>query len=240
MSLSANKTTWLAAVVAAGLIAALLWFLLASKPFLLVVLFEDTGGLERGDPVLWKGFTIGRVEKVEPLVDNRIGVTIRLREDYGNRITHGSEFRLRRASLLGLAGTNAVEVVTPDSPGAPFASGEKVQGISNPGRSLLDKGGQAAAEFWQYLREESGRLAEEFRNSPYREQASEALKELGSLVEKGARQVKEGAEQFRKEHQEEIDRLLRKLEDLKTKEGAGGNLPAEKEPAIPKNPPARP
>lgn len=240
MSLGENKAAWLAAGTAAVLIAVLLWFLLASKPFLLVVLFDDTEGLKRGDPVLWKGFTIGRVEKIEPLVDNRIGVTIRLREDYGSRITHGSEFRLKRASLLGLAGANAVEVVTPESPGAPFTSGEKVQGISSPVRSLLEKGGQAAAEFWQYLREESGGLAEEFRNSPYREQASEVLKELGSLVEKGAGQAKEGADRFRREHQEEIDRLLRKLEDLRKKAGAGGKLPAEKEPAVPKNLPARP
>lgn len=240
MSLSEKKTVWLAAAAAAVLMAALLWFLVAGKPFLLVVLFDDVGNLRRGDPVLWKGFTIGRVDKIEPLVDNRIGVTIRLREDYGRRVTRGSEFRLKRTSLLGLAGTNGIEVVTPDSPGAPFASGERVQGISSPVRSLLEKSGQAAAEFWQYLREESGKLAEELRNSPYREQASEALKELGSLVEKGAGQAKEGAERFRREHQEEIDRLLRKLEDLRKKAGANGRLPAEKEPGVSKKPPARP
>jgi ABC-type transporter Mla subunit MlaD len=217
MSLSENKGFWLALAVAAILVGVLLWVLLSSKPFVLVVLFNDVGELKRGDPVLWKGFTIGKIDKIEPLVDNQIGVTIRLREDYADRITHGTEFLLKRASLMGLVGTNAIELATPAAPGTPFSSGEKVQGKSEPAPTLVEDGKRIALEFWQQLKDETNRLQQELQDSPYRKEAVEALKELGALAEKGAEEAKEGVDQFRKEHQQEIDRMLKKLEELRDK-----------------------
>jgi ABC-type transporter Mla subunit MlaD len=217
MSLSENKGLWLALAVAAILVGVLLWVLLSSKPFVLVVLFNDVGDLKRGNPVQWKGFTIGKVDRIEPLVDNQIGVTIRLREDYADRVTHGTEFLLKRASLMGLVGENAIELTTPAAPGTPFSSGEKVQGKSESAPTLLEDGKRVALEFWQQLEDRTNRLREDFQDSPFRKEAAEALKELGVLAEKGAEEAREGVDQFRKDHRQEIDRMLKKLEELRDK-----------------------
>ena len=69
-----------------------------------MVLLDDVGDLKKGDPVVWKTFTIGKVESIEPLVDNHVGVTISIKEDYAPGISHGTTFMLRSSQLMGLIG----------------------------------------------------------------------------------------------------------------------------------------
>jgi len=211
-----KSTVWvLAAVVILGGI--LLWLLFGTKPFLLVVLFDDTGDLKKGAPVVWKGFSVGRVDKIEPLVDSQIGVTVRLREDYADRITRGTEFVLKRSALVGLVGQTSIEITTPASPGSPFVSGEKVQGISTRPPTLIAEAKRVTLEFWQELKNEASRLLEQYQNSPFRREAAALLEELASLGEKGAAQAEEKFERFREEHRQEIDRAVKKLQELRDK-----------------------
>ncbi len=223
MSSGMSKGLWLglAAVVILG--GLLLWFFLSAQPFVLVILFDDVGDLKRGDPVLWRDFAIGRVDKIEPLVDNQIGVTIRLREDYANRVGRGSVFTLKRSSVLGLVGHNAVEIVTPASPGPPFASGEKVEGTSSTLPSVVGEGIRATLQFWSDLKREAGALLKEFNESEFKQDATDALEGLGDLAEKGVEQAREGIREFHKEHQAEIDRVIRKLEELRDKMRRAGD-----------------
>jgi ABC-type transporter Mla subunit MlaD len=222
MSLRDNKGMWVGLAVMAVLIGVLLW-LFFSRPFLLVVLFDDVGSLKRGDPVLWRGFAIGRVERIEPLVDNEVGVTIRIRQDYAERISRESEFVLKQSSLMGLLGQDAIEIFTPASQGPPYANGEKIQGKSLPAPSIAEQGRSLARQFWRDLSEEAGRLMNEFQNSPYRQEASDAFKELEVLAEQGVASAKEGLEQFRKDHQDEIDRILKKLSGLRDRMRKAGD-----------------
>jgi ABC-type transporter Mla subunit MlaD len=223
MSFHERKGLWAGLAIMAAVVAVLVWLFVFSRPFLLVILFDDVGGLKRGDPVLWKGFAIGRVEKIEPLVDNKIGVTVRIRQDYEGRITSDSDFVLKRSAFMGLIGQDAIEILTPASQGRPYASGEKVQGTSPPAQTLVEQGKTLAQQFWRQLNEQAGRLMTEFQNSPYRQEAADAFKELETLAGQGMAAAKEGLEQFRRDHQDQIDRVLKKLSDLRDRMRKAGD-----------------
>jgi hypothetical protein len=223
MSFRDHKGMWAGLALMAVLVGILLWLFVFSRPFLLVVLFDDAGGLKRGDPVLWRGFAIGRVERIEPLVDNKIGVTIRIRQDYEGRIPRESEFVLKRSSLMGLVGQDAIEILTPATWGTPYVNGEKVQGKSLPAPTFVEQGKSLAQQFWRELSEQAGRLMSEFQASPYRREAADAFQELETLARQGMASAKEGLEQFRKDHQDEIDRVLKKLSDLRDRMRKAGD-----------------
>jgi hypothetical protein len=215
MSFNENKGLWLMVSLTVAAAAALIWVLLSAQPLRLVILYSDVGDLKRDDPVVWRGVTIGKVEDIRPFVDNQLGVTIRIREDHKSKLSHGTEFILKKASFFGLVGNNAIEVVTPSSPGTPFSSGEKVHGkvISKP--SLVEQGKKWSQEYWQQLKAETGQLIDALKSSPYRKEAVEELDQLKTLAEQGAREAKEGLEDFRKAHQNDLDEILKRLERLR-------------------------
>lgn len=209
-----TKGVVLTSIVVLGLVLGA-WFLLRSEPFTLVILFERVGGLRKDDPVTWKGFTIGKVEKIEPLVENRIGVTVRIAEDYAGRLGEGTTFSLVETSFFGMLGKNGIEVATPEKPSRPLASGEKIIGTIPYRPSLLEQGRQWTLEQWGQVRGRTTELAEEFRNSPHRAEAEEAVSRLGRIASDAARQTGETLEDFRREHQGELDEILRKLDRLR-------------------------
>ncbi len=215
MSLSENKGLWLSITLLAAVGVVIVWIVARSQPFQLVVLFDDIGGLQPGDPVVWKSFKIGRVEKIQPLVDNKIGVTVRIKEEYTSSLTHGTEFVLKQARFLGLIGDNAIEVVTPPAAGSPFVSGEKVPGRNPPIPSALETGVARTLQYLQQLKESSNRMLQEFQDSPFRRDLEEAMLELQDIAQKGSLRAREGLEQFRKDHKRELDAAVRKLERLR-------------------------
>lgn len=217
MSFKDNKGLWSGVIALVLGAAVLMWIVATAEPFRLVILFDDIGSLKRGDPVLWKGFEVGKVDEIRPLVENEIGVTIRLKEDYVSDITHGAEFTLRRSAVLGLVGRDAVEVTTPLSPGAPFERGEKIQGKSIPKLSLIAQGAELGLQYWNQVRDETGRLIEEFKRSPYRDEVEQAVDQLKRLAEQGALQTKDSLEQFRKDHRKDLEDALARLKDLRDK-----------------------
>lgn len=215
MSFSENKGFWIVSAAAVLAVVTLVWLLLSGGPTRIVVLFPDAGGLKREDPVLWHGYTVGKVEKIEPLVDNQVGVTVRLREDYTDEITRGSRFTLTRSALFGYVGRNAIEVETPAERSAPYAPGEHVQGISPPRPTVTEQARQAALKYWELARKEAADLTDIYRSSPYRADIDDALGQLRSLAELGAAQAQKGLEAFRRDHRPEIDRVLEKLEEAR-------------------------
>lgn len=215
MSFSENKGLWLMVGCTIAAAVALLWILVSAQPLRLVILYDDVGDLKRDDPVVWRGVAIGKVEEVRPLADNQLGVRIRIREDHASKLTHGSEFILKKASFFGLVGNNAIEVVSPSSPGTPFSSGERVQGKAPAKASLVEQGKKWGQEYWQRLKVETGQLVDALRSSPYRQEAEEVLEQLKTLSEEGARVAKDDLDDFRKAHQKDLDEVLRKLERLR-------------------------
>jgi len=191
------------------------WFLIRPEPFTLTILFDRVGGLRQDDPVTWRGFTIGKVEKIEPLVENRIGVMIRIAGDYAGRLGEGTTFSLAESSFFGMVGQNAIDVETPENPSRPLTSGEKVVGVIPDRPSLLEQGRNWTLEQWNQVRERSAALADEFRNSPRRAEAEEALEALGKIASDAARQTGKSLEDFRKHHQAELDEILRKIDRLR-------------------------
>ncbi len=221
MSFSENKGLWLMTGGVALAVVALIWIVASARPLRLVVIYDDVGGLKREDPVIWRRTNIGKVEQIKPSANNRVGVTVRIREDYASKITHGAEFVLRKASFFGLIGDNAIEVVTTDASGTPFKSGEEVRGIEAVKPTLLEEG----REYWRRLKEETSQLIDELKASPYRKEAGEALDQLQSLAEEGSKAAKEGLDSFKKSHQKDLDEALKKLERLRDEMRRKGDAP---------------
>jgi ABC-type transporter Mla subunit MlaD len=215
MSARGSKGLWITLAFLAVVAAVVFWIVNTGEPFRLVILFDEIGELKKDDPVVWKEFTIGKVEQIEPLVENQIGVTVRLNSDYAGKISRGTEFTLRHSALFGLVGSNAVEVTPPPTPGAPYASGERIRGKSTPKPSLIAAGTKWTFEQWKNLKDETSLALEEFRSSPHGRDIEEILAEVGSLAEEGARQAQKGLTEFRKDHEKEFEEALKKLERIK-------------------------
>jgi ABC-type transporter Mla subunit MlaD len=215
MSFRENKGLWLIVAAIVISLGALIWLLLSGAPRTLVVLFPDIGELKREDPILWHDYVVGRVVKIEPLVDNQIGVTIRLNEDYAKKIRRGTQFTLKRAALFGYVGSNAITVETPSEGGLPYLEGERIQGISPPKPTIVEQGKQVTSEYWQRLKDQAAELLDQYHKSPYRKEVEDALAELKTLAEEGSKQAKEGLEQFRKDHQKDFDAAMKKLEQAR-------------------------
>ena len=226
MSFAPGKWFWVLCVVVLIAGVVVFWMIYTAQPLRLVVLFDEVGDLKRGDPVVWKTFTIGKVENIEPLIDNQVGVTISIKEDYAPGISHGATFTLRTAQLLGLIGQDAIEVQTPASPGTPFARGEKVHGVRAEGSSLLEEGTRWTLEKWRLLNDQVNQMLEESRSSEYRAELEDALAKAKVLAEDGAREVRQGAEEFRKEHAQEFEEALKKLEHIRDEMARKGNKAA--------------
>jgi ABC-type transporter Mla subunit MlaD len=210
-----RKGLWIGITLLVAVAAALVWILAGNRNLSLVVLFDDVGSLKTDAPVTWKGFTVGKVTGIQPLVDNQIGVTIELKEDYVPKITRGTEFYLKPAPYAGVLGSSSIEIVTPASPGSLFSEGEKVQGKRHAGTSWIAEGKKWTAEYWRQLSDQTANLVRNLGNSRFRKEAEEALHELSELTQKGARLAKEEVEQFRREHRKDLARIRKKLEALR-------------------------
>ncbi len=225
MSFNENKGLWLMVICTAVVGAALMWLLLSARPLRLVILYDRVGDLKQDDPVIAQGITIGKVEDIRPLVNNQIGVTVRIREDYASKITRGTSFILREASWFGLVGKNAIEVVTPGTPGPPFSGGEEVQGVIPVEPSLVEQGKKWSQEYWQQLKIATNQLVDALHSSPYRKEAAAILNQLQNLADEGAREAREGLEDFRKAHQKDMDEIVTKLEKLRDEMRRSGDIP---------------
>jgi ABC-type transporter Mla subunit MlaD len=210
-----RKGIWISIVLLAAAAAALIWIVAGSRNLSLVILFDDVGSLKTEAPVTWKGFTVGKVTGIRPLVDNQIGVTIELKEDYVPNITRGTEFYLKSAPYAGVLGSSSIEIVTPASPGSLFSDGEKVQGKRHAIASWIVEGKKWTAEYWRQLSDQAADLVRNLGNSKFRKEAEEALSELSELTRNGARKAKEELEQFRREHEKDLERIRKKLEALR-------------------------
>lgn len=226
MLFTRGKWLWGLCVVIGLVGIAAFWMIYTAQPLRLVVLFDDVGDLKKGDPVVWKTFTIGKVEGIEPLVDNRIGVTISVKEDYAPRVTHGSTFTVRNAHLLRLIGQDAIEVQTPESPGSPFARGEKVQGVRVEETSLLEEGKRWTLEKWSLLKDQVNQMLEESRSSAYRTELEDALAKAKVLAEDETREVRQDADKLRKEHAKDFEEALRRLEAIRDEMSRKGDKAA--------------
>ncbi len=215
MNFGENKWLWVGISLLIIAAAVIVWLIASAEPPRLVILYDEIGDLKKGDPVVWKGFNIGKGEEIQPLIENRIGVTIRLREDYASKITRGSDFILKQAGLLGLMGSNAVEVITPATPGLPFSNGERIPGKITPRTSLLEEGKKWTLEYWKRLSDSANELLEQFKTSPYKKEAEEALAKLRTLSDEGAAKAAEGWQKFRRDHQKEFDSVFSELERIR-------------------------
>ena len=228
MSLAKSKIFWLLCTIVLIAGATVFWMVSTAEPLTLVILFDDAAGIQKGHPVVWKTFTIGKVEAIDPLVDNQIGVTISIKEDYAPRITRGSTFTLRTTDLLGLIGQDAIEVQVPPSPGDRYTQGEKIQGVRPANASLVEEGKQWTLEKWGQLRDQMSAILEESRSASYRAELERALARIKALAERGASEIRTGAAQLRKEQDREFEEALLELERIRDTMSKKGDAAAAK------------
>jgi len=124
---------------------------------------------------------------------------------------------------LGIFDQDVVEVVTPQSPLAPFTNGEKVRGKRYPASLLPEQARRWSREYLKELTDQAGRLIESFRDSPYRKEVEEALHQLREIGERGAALAKDQLEDFRRAHEKDLERIRKKLEQIRDEMRKGGD-----------------
>ena len=193
-----------------------------------------SGGLRKDDPVTWRELTIGKVDKIEPLVENRIGVRIKIRSEYADRLDEGATFTLVEPSFFGLLGAHGISVDTPQPRGKPLARGQHVPGITPPRRSLVEDSKRWTLEQWREVRDGTADLLAEFEKSPLRGDAEEALADLKRAAAEAAEKTGSSLEEFKRKHQDDLDRALRKLDRLRDELKRGRPQPPAEAPASPR------
>ncbi len=96
------------------------------KTFLITAIFDDVGGLRKGNNVWFSGVKIGTVRNIEFYGESQVLVTMRIEQDVQRYIKKDSKVKLSSESLIG----NKILVIVEGSPDAPIAeSGDLLPSI---------------------------------------------------------------------------------------------------------------
>lgn len=157
------------------------------------VLFEDTDGLERGDPVRYQDFEVGTVERLEPVPGNVTQVGVTIRPEHTDLLREGLQFRIEETEGNGNAEGNilAMSVPDPDAPSLPDSA--TVLGRGDDWEIVLE---ELRGVDWQGLGEKARDEASRWLDSvDWESLGEEAHRELERLRERLRRAVDSAREE---------------------------------------------
>jgi len=217
----------LATMVASG-VGVLVWqYLTLHSGMEVHVLFRDRGEIEVGDPVYWREFEIGRVERVE-LDQGRARVTLRLWQQSGAELTRGSTFLADTRGVIERERRIDAYVLDPEA--SPLQEGDIVDGVSSKLELALRKGMQGAqrlldrateAGWLDRSTETAERLQAELRQVDWAAIGGEierSLRAVTESLEDVAETTEHEAERTYRAVEPEVERLLSELGEARTEQ----------------------
>ena len=150
------------------------------------IVFDDGGGIRRGDPVVSNDVIIGRVERVDD-VDTRKAITVRLDRDHRRAILQDSLFAIDGSKVVV---TNTLAV------GAPIEDGAIIHAKEDRVSRWLAKHGTSVATYIEQVRARADRLIDH---------------DFDDWTAKTPEWKKEGADSFSK-HLDEVKRKVEKAQ----------------------------
>jgi len=133
-------------IIAVGILIFVIFMLGSSQRWFVrdndyVTYFSSASGLSQNMPVLYKGFTIGRVKKIEfNLADDRVDVQFSIFKEYTDKVKQGSRVDLLSSPISALGGNQFLFYPGRGLEETPLPSGTLIPPANAPeSRSLPDR-----------------------------------------------------------------------------------------------------
>lgn len=189
------------------------------------VTFDEVGGLEAGDAVVYKGRQIGEVGDVTFTRAGAVEVELEIDREYRHTLYREAQFALERT----VTGGHRIVVYDTEGPRTPLEGGEVLRGrqgslgelmgkVRDLGRDLVTEGAERLNEqldAWrQRLRESEGTEPDATE-----EEEADLLERVGDYADRVATMSREQLERFRREELPELERRAAELRDWLREQG---------------------
>lgn len=186
------------------------------------VTFDEVGGLEAGDPVVYRDREIGRVVDFAFTRSGPIEVDLEIDREYRHAVYREAEFTLERT----VTGGHRIAVYDTDGRRTPIEGGEVVAGRRAPLGELLgnvrDLGHDLVTEGAERLNEQLDAWREWLHESEAPEATDEEidlLDRLGDYADRVAEMSREQLERFREEELPELERRAAEVREWMAEQG---------------------
>lgn len=194
------------------------------------VTFDEVGGLEAGDAVVYKGRQIGEVGDVTLTRAGAVEVELEIDREYRQTLYREAQFTLERT----VTGGYQIAVYDTEGPRTPIEGGEVLRGrpgsleelmgkVQDLGRDLVTEGAERLNEqidSWrQWLRESESAEPTDATE----EEGTDLLERVGDYADRVATMSREQLERFRREELPELERRAAELRDWLREQGRNGD-----------------
>lgn len=193
------------------------------------VTFDEVGGLEAGDPVVYRGREMGEVADVTFPRSGPIEVELAIDRDYRQTLYREAQFALERT----VTGGHRIAVYDTEGPRTPLAGGEVLAGRQAPLGELMGKvrdlGHDLVTEGAERLNEQIDAWRQWLRESEPPEATDEEIDLLERLEGYADRVAAMSREQLGRFREEELPELERRATEVRQwLEEQGRNADAER------------
>lgn len=189
------------------------------------VTFDEVGGLEAGDAVVYKGRQIGEVGEVAFPRGGSVEVELAIDHEYRHTLYREAQFALERT----VTGGHRIVVYDTEGPRTPIEGGEVLRGRQGPLEELVGKvgdlGRDLVTEGAERLNEQIDSLRQWLRESESEdppsttEDETDLLERIGDYADRVATMSRQQLERFREEELPELERRAVELRDWLREQG---------------------
>lgn len=183
------------------------------------VTFDEVGGLEAGDAVVYEGRQIGEVGDVTFTRAGAVEVELEIDREYRHTVYREAQFALERT----VTGGHRIVVYDTEGPRTPLEGGEVLRGrqgslgelmgkVRDLGRDLVTEGAERLNEQLDAWRQ---RLRESEATEPdtTEDEETDLLERVGDYADRVASMSREQLQRFRREELPELERRAAELRD---------------------------
>lgn len=190
------------------------------------VTFDQVGGLEAGDAVVYKGRQIGEVGDITFTGAGAVEVELEIDREYRHTLYREAQFALERT----VTGGHRIAVYDTEGPRTPLAGGEVLRGrqgsleelmgkVQDLGRDLVTEGAERLNEQIDAWRQRLQESESEEPADAAEEEETDLLERVGDYADRVATMSREQLERFRREELPELERRAAELRDWLREQG---------------------